>query len=445
MKKILSFLLLLVISLSLAGCNNQKVDPIYGEVRFALIGDENMFITANSNYTEKGFFATDDKTDITSYVTFSGTVDTATPGEYILLYTLNYNEVETVLTRNVTVLYPNTNCTLINDTNTMACSNRWSSYLHTVVDLTIYFDKTSLVDSIQVFNDIEDIIAYYHIISDKYDNYDGYTNIKTINDSPYETHTIPQELYDLLDFTFSHQAEVDNLFNAALGPVISVWHDYRENCNNNDICEVPTMQELNAANQYTNTSNIILDETNLTITMEPHMSLDLGGVSKGYISGKIIEYLDTINLSAYLLNNGTSNISIGGTHPTRESQKFVIGITDPTNIYSQTGYALINLSDGDQLVTSGDYQQYYMVDDVLYHHIIHNVTLFPERYCRSVSIATSDPALADLYSTAIFLMPIEEGIDFVDGIDGLEAIWYGLDGTIYFSENFESDYLLELR
>ena len=117
-------------------------------------------------------------------------------------------------------------------------------------------------------------------------------------------------------------------------------------------------------------------------------------------------------------------------------------MTDPTNPF--TYYATVNLRDGDQLVTSGDYQQNYWVGEAFYHHIIHNETLMPERYNRSVSIVTSDPALADLYSTAIFLMPTSDGIEFVNSIDGLEGIWYDIDGVIHYSDNFEADYLRDV-
>jgi len=41
-------------------------------------------------------------------------------------------------------------------------------------------------------------------------------------------------------------------------------------------------------------------------------------------------------------------------------------------------------------------------------------------------------------------MSIEDGQAFVNSIDGMEAIWFGLDGTIYYSENFEEDYLVDL-
>ena len=68
----------------------------------------------------------------------------------------------------------------------------------------------------------------------------------------------------------------------------------------------------------------------------------------------------------------------------------------------------------------------------------------PERFSRSVSIITDDPALADLYSTAIFTMSIEDGLLFVNGIDGLEAIWYTIDNKAVMSDNFEEMYLVDL-
>jgi len=333
----------------------------------------------------------------------------------------------------------NTECSLIEGTSYLECDKMWTSYLHTVVTLKIYLPKDTSIDNLDVYTEVENIISFYNDISDKYFLYDGVTNIKTINDDPTSTHVISEELFDLIEFSLDHQSDVDNLFNIALGPVINVWHNYRENCNQNNVCEVPTLIELEEENQYTNANDIILDRDNLTITMSESMSLDLGGVSKGYLSRIIIAYLDSLELNGFLLNNGESNISLGGTHPTREGGDFKIAVTDPT--YQLPYYATIYLSDGEQLVTSGDYQQNYEVDEVLYHHIISGDSLFPDRNSRSVSIVHTDPALADLYSTAIFLMTIPEGIEFVDSINGLEAIWYALDGTIYFSENFETEYL----
>ncbi|KFZ26036.1 MAG: Thiamine biosynthesis lipoprotein ApbE precursor [Candidatus Izimaplasma bacterium HR2] len=336
----------------------------------------------------------------------------------------------------------NEKCSLVEGTTTLECYTVWTSYLHTVVTLKLYLPEDTTINNVDVYDEVERIISFYNNISDKYYLYDGVTNVKTINDNPTDTHVISEELFDLIEFSLDHQDDVNNLFNIALGPVIKVWHNYREDCNEFDNCELPTLAELEAEDVYTNPDNIIMDRENLTITMNEFMSIDLGGVSKGYISRVIIEYLDSLELNGFLLNNGESNISLGGTHPTRESGDFNIAVTDPTRALPY--YATVYLGDGEQLVTSGDYQQYFKVDGVIYHHIISGDTLFPERNSRSVSIVFTDPALADLYSTAIFIMTITEGIEFVDSIDGLEAIWYGLDGTIYFSANFESEYLNQI-
>jgi len=397
--------------------------------------------------TDNSFIALDQDEDIKDFVEIVSDVDATIAGTYTVEYNLAYKNINKSLTRSITVEYPSDNCFYIVDANEFQCQKIWSSYLNTVVKLSIFYTPTDQQNSDDIFNTVASTLATYNDLSDKYKNYDGITNIKAINDSPTQTHTIDQKLFDLITFSLDHQEEVDNLFNIALGPVLNVWSEYRDNCQLNDICEVPSVEELTAQNIYTNPADITLNSEDLTITLKENMSIDLGGVSKGYISDIIISYLDTLPLEAYLLNNGESNVSIGGEHPTREGGAFLIGITNPDYnplIHSVSYFAAVKLFDGDQLITSGDYQKYYTVDDEIYHHIIHPETLYPERYMRSVSIIFNDAALGDLYSTAIFLMPIDEGIEFVNNIDGLEAIWYDTDGEIYYSEHFEEQHLHSL-
>jgi len=61
----------------------------------------------------------------------------------------------------------------------------------------------------------------------------------------------------------------------------------------------------------------------------------------------------------------------------------------------------------------------------------------------SVTIITEDGGLGDIYSTAVFLMSVEEGRAFVEATDGLEAIWYNTDGTVEYSSGFDP-YIFEL-
>ena len=120
-----------------------------------------------------------------------------------------------------------------------------------------------------------------------------------------------------------------------------------------------------------------------------------------------------------------------GNPPADGRAKWGVGIQDPDG-------AVLGLSDivetlfltNASVVTSGDYQRYYVVDGQRYHHLIDPDTLMPDTDFRSVSIITEDSGYADLLSTAAFLMPYDESRAFIESLDGVEALWVFPDGRI---------------
>ena len=131
-------------------------------------------------------------------------------------------------------------------------------------------------------------------------------------------------------------------------------------------------------------------------------------------------------VTSYVLDLG-GNLRVVGTKP--DGTSWHTGILNP-DIYSDEPYIYyLDVSDT-SVVTSGNYQRFYMVGDKTYHHIINKDTLFPAEYFASVTVITENSALADALSTALFNMSKDEGVRLLDTLDGVSVVWVYSDGRI---------------
>ena len=110
------------------------------------------------------------------------------------------------------------------------------------------------------------------------------------------------------------------------------------------------------------------------------------------------------------------------------------GIKNPS-YYAEDPYVKYLDIKNTSLVTSGDYERYYVVEGKKYHHIIDPDTLMPSEHFASVSILTENSGLADALSTALFCMSMEDGMRVIENLrgSGVEArvIWVTHGGEVY--------------
>ncbi|MFV0343460.1 MAG: FAD:protein FMN transferase [Anaerocolumna sp.] len=287
---------------------------------------------------------------------------------------------------------------------------------------------------------IYDELKTYHELYDIYNDYEGVHNIKTINDNAGVAPVkVDQKIIDLLIFGKEAYQETDGKVNITMGSVLKVWHDYREEGSEDPLsAKVPDLELLQEKNKHTDINKLIIDEENSTVYLEdPQMRLDVGAIAKGYATEQVSHY-------AYDHGFIHGMISVGGNIQTigdkvGKDEKWNVGIQNPDEESEQEYLYVLDLSNK-TLVSSGDYERYYTVDGVRYHHIIDPDTLMPSTYFTAVSILTDNGGYADGLSTAIFNMSYEDGLDLIESLSDTEALWVFKDGSMKYSSGF-SDYI----
>ncbi len=311
-------------------------------------------------------------------------------------------------------------------------SRSWYTWFDTVTTLAGYGSDRDFDAACAV----EQTLDKYHRLCDIYHEYGGMNNVRTVNLSagraPVET---TAELRQVLSFGKDVYFLTDGMCNIAMGAVLSQWHDCREAALNGGEARLPNEAALRTAAEHCAIDDLVIDDEAGTVYLaDPQMSLDLGAVAKGYAAEAAARALEAAGYTGFALSVGGNVRTVGGK---ADGSAWVAGIQDP-DADSDSAYVLrIALRDA-SLVTSGSYQRFYEVDGVRYHHIISPETLFPRNDFLSVSILCADSGLADALSTAVFNMDLENGVNYVNQVEGVEACWILADGEIRYSSGFEA-------
>ena len=275
-----------------------------------------------------------------------------------------------------------------------------------------------------IYNELE----RYHRLFDIYNEYEGINNLKTVNDkaaiSPIQVDT---EILDILEDGKAYCAATNGKFNPAMGSVLKLWHDARENSTNDPSnAYLPDAAALKAASLHINPDSIILNRTESTVYFsDPELKLDVGGIAKGWTVEKVCK-----NAPEGLLLSVGGNVCATGPKD-QNGTAWSIGIQNPNG---GSNLHILSVTSG-SVVTSGNYQRAYTVNGKLYHHIIDPVTLYPSELWTSVTVVCGDSGLADMLSTSLFLLDRESGQALLNEF-GVEALWVDASENQYFSPGF---------
>lgn len=287
-----------------------------------------------------------------------------------------------------------------------------------------------------IYNRMLELDNYYDI----YNDYSGINNLKTINDNAgIKPVKVSQDIIDLVLLGKEAYEKTHGAVNIAMGAVLRIWHEARTfSIDNPSEAYLPNMEQLQAATQNTDINDVIVDEKAKTVFLKnPDMSLDVGAIGKGYAvmqAGKAVEKAGAIS---GIINGGGNILTIG--KPIDVSKKrWSVGMTDPFNPEGGTGTEIDMLYTTDlAIVTSGNYQRYFTINGTSYNHIIDFETLMPASRYAAVTILHPDSGIADMLSTALFILSIDEGKQIIKEFNA-EALWIDNEGNMTATDGYKA-------
>lgn len=283
-------------------------------------------------------------------------------------------------------------------------------YFDTVIQIDIYgSNDTKLLD--QCFEYCE---SFEQTISRTIETSEIY-QINHANGNPVEISDITLEL---IQKGIEYGDLTNGKFDITIAPLMELW-DFKNNTGN-----IPDNADIEEALSHVNYKNIIIDGNKVSLT-DPNAAIDLGGIAKGYIADYLKEYLISEGIKSALINLGGNILTIGSKP---DGTPFHLGIQKP---FDKQGNAITSVKVADSsVVSSGVYERYFEVDNILYHHILNTSTGYPcDNELLGVTILSEKSVDGDALSTSCFALELEDGKKLIESLDGIEAI--------FITENYE--------
>lgn len=280
--------------------------------------------------------------------------------------------------------------------------------MDTMMNIRIWGEEATL-------ESVCDLIYKYDALFDAHDpqsdiyqlNQDGFLVVKS------ETEQIFAE-------ALKYSKETDGYFDPTVYPLVCAWKNAQ--------LTPPSSQELLSLLPSVGTEHVSMHGA--TVSLSDGAGIDLGAIAKGYTAQACIEHLKNCKVECAIVSLG-GNVQTLGSKP--DGSKWAIGIADPSN--PAKSIAVVQFEGSMALVTSGSYQRYYEFDGKKYHHILDPKTGYPaENELSSVTILAQDGTMADAFSTALFVMGLENATDFWRSRNDFEAVFILKDGTIHATE-----------
>lgn len=256
-----------------------------------------------------------------------------------------------------------------------------------------------------------------------FSTYNEESPVWKFNHSNAETLSVDEEIFRLMKKCDHFTSITGGAFDIALEKVIKAWGFDTQSPS------VPVKELLDEALKHSGWGGIELAEQNIVINNKG-VEINFGAVAKGYAVDRAFEILKGKGIENFLINAGGEIRQNGN--------DWIVGIQHPRD--ELRFIERLQLKDK-AVATSGDYENYFINDEVRYHHIISPFDGKPASGCQSVTVIADDCTTADALATGIFVMGAEEGLALAENRSDLEVLIIDFNGNKFLSKGF-NNYIL---
>lgn len=263
------------------------------------------------------------------------------------------------------------------------------------------------------------------------------SEVNKVNDNAgIEPVKVSDDMYFVLKEAKNH-AEISNgAYEPTIGTLVKTW-DIKAGERERDW--IPTEEDIEKAKGLVGYERLELLDDNMVFLKDEGMRLDLGGIVKGYSADEVSRILTENGVKHAMIDLG-GNIFAHGDKINGDYWR--IGVQNP---FDDTGIHLgVMKLKNQSIVTSGDYERYFEKDGKKYHHIIDRNTGYPsDNEITGVTIVSDRSIDGDVLSTTMFVLGVDKGMELINSLDGIDAVFVTKDKSIYLSDHIKDNF--ELR